>query len=101
MLQEKQKWFKDEFNIPNEKCLHGEGWIAPFCKAYKIKEYQQHGEAGSIDPSTVDSEWAHVQKVLATFPLKDWWNFNETSLFAFAPPDHGLATKQMKGKKKE
>src|SRR5438046_2666277 len=31
---------------------------------------------------------------------KDRWNFDETALFAFAPPDRGLASKQMSGKKK-
>ncbi|KIK81635.1 hypothetical protein PAXRUDRAFT_155635, partial [Paxillus rubicundulus Ve08.2h10] len=29
------------------------------------------------------------------------WNFDETDLFPFAPPDHGLLTKQMSRKKKE
>ncbi|KIJ07369.1 hypothetical protein PAXINDRAFT_90515, partial [Paxillus involutus ATCC 200175] len=60
-----------------------------------------HGEAGSVDTDAVAIERARVQKILATFPPKDRFNFDETSLFALAPPDRGLATKQMSGKKKE
>ncbi|KIN96797.1 hypothetical protein M404DRAFT_162208, partial [Pisolithus tinctorius Marx 270] len=60
-----------------------------------------HGEAGSVDPSAVEAERTCIQKILATFPLKDQWNFDDTSFFAFAPPDCGLTMKQMSGKKKE
>jgi len=62
MLQEKRKRFEDLFNVPDIERLLGDGWLLPFCRAYKIKEYKQHGEAGSADP-------------------KDQWNFDETSLF--------------------
>ncbi|KIJ04375.1 hypothetical protein PAXINDRAFT_122841 [Paxillus involutus ATCC 200175] len=101
MLREKRRRFEDEFGVPEEKRLTGDGWIAPFCRAYKIKEYRRHGEAGSVDTDAVAIERARVQKILATFPPKDRFNFDETSLFALAPPDRGLATKQMSGKKKE
>ncbi|KAH7929555.1 DDE-domain-containing protein [Leucogyrophana mollusca] len=101
MLREKRKRFEDELNVPQNERLTGEGWLAPFCKAYKIKEFRRHGEAGSVDLNAVARERARVQKILSTFPSKDRWNFDESSLFAFAPPDRGLATKQMSGKKKD
>lgn len=41
-----------------------------------------------------------MREILARFTKKDRWNFDESSLFAFAPPDRGLATRQMNGKKK-
>jgi DDE superfamily endonuclease len=41
-----------------------------------------------------------MREVLAPFGKRDRWNFDETRLFAFAPPDRGLATTQMSGKKK-
>ena len=33
------------------------------------------------------------------YAKKDRWNFVKSALFAFAPPDHGLAMQQMSGKK--
>ncbi|KIK80474.1 hypothetical protein PAXRUDRAFT_158592, partial [Paxillus rubicundulus Ve08.2h10] len=38
---------------------------------------------------------------LAKFVPRDRFNFNETGFFPYAPPDQGLATKQMSRKKKE
>ncbi|KIN95258.1 hypothetical protein M404DRAFT_34310 [Pisolithus tinctorius Marx 270] len=87
MLWEKRKRFEDEFNIPEERRLTGDGWISPFCKAYHIKEYRRHGEAASVDIEAVATEHTRLQKILSTFPPKDRFNFDKTSLFAFAPPD--------------
>jgi hypothetical protein len=67
---------------------------------YKIKEYRRHGEAGSVDLAAVEAERKRMREVLAPFAKKDRWNFDESGLFAFAPPDQGLATQQMSGKKK-
>lgn len=67
---------------------------------YKIKEYRRHGEAGSVDPAAVKAERKRMREVVAPFAKKDRLNFDETSFFAFAPPDRGLAMQQMSGKKK-
>jgi hypothetical protein len=82
MLQEKRKRFEDEFSIPEESRLIGDGWIAPFCKAYHIKEYRRHGEAASVNMDAVATERARVRKILSTFPSKDRFNFDATSFFA-------------------
>jgi DDE superfamily endonuclease len=49
----------------------------------------------------VNAEQVRVCEILAAFSPRDRWNFDESSLFAFAPPDRGLVSKQMKGKKKD
>ncbi|KIN95966.1 hypothetical protein M404DRAFT_164548, partial [Pisolithus tinctorius Marx 270] len=54
-----------------------------------------HGKAASVDLAAVRAEQQHIAKILEKFNPKYCWNFNETSLFAFAPPDQGLATRQM------
>jgi len=56
MLKEKRNRFEELFNIPKEEQLAGEGWVAPFCLAYKIHEHCQHGEAGSVDLAAVGVE---------------------------------------------
>jgi hypothetical protein len=68
--------------------------------SYKIREYRRHGEAGSVDLAAVEAEQKRMREVLAPFAKKDRWNFDESGLFAFAPPDRGLAFKQTSGKKR-
>jgi len=50
-----------------------DGWLS-FCKAYKIKEYRRHGEAGSVDMEKVAVEQVWVQNILTKFAPKDCWN---------------------------
>lgn len=53
-----------------------------------------------MDPMLVEAERRRMREVLAAFAQRDRWNFDESSFFAFAPPDRGLALKQMSGKKR-
>jgi hypothetical protein len=53
-----------------------------------------------VDPILVETERKRMREVLAPFAQKDRWNFDESSFFAFAPPDRGLAFQQMSGKKR-
>ncbi|KIK20164.1 hypothetical protein PISMIDRAFT_106334, partial [Pisolithus microcarpus 441] len=61
----------------------------------------RHGEAGSVDTDAVERERQRCQRVLAKYAARDRSNFDEMALFPFCPPDRGLATKQMSGKKKD
>ncbi len=65
---------------------------------YKLKEIQKHGEVGSVDIATVIEEQAWIKELLARFQPEDCWNMDESALFAFSPPDRGLAQMQMSGK---
>jgi hypothetical protein len=69
-------------------------------RRYKIKEYRRHGEAGSVDIVAVEAERLHMREILAPYLKRDRFNCDESAFFAFAPPDRGLATQQMSGKKK-
>jgi hypothetical protein len=66
---------------------------------YRLREIKPHGEAGSVDAELVMHERLHILELLARFPMADHWNVDESALFAFAPPDQGLARQQMSGKK--
>ena len=33
MLREKRKWFEDEFDVPENEQLTGDGWVPSFYKA--------------------------------------------------------------------
>ena len=81
MLKEKRSRFEELFNVPNEERLLGDGWVASFCRAYKIREQRRHGEAGSVDLATVKAEQVRVRSILSKFAPQDRWNFDETSFF--------------------
>jgi len=81
MLREKRKRFEDLLGVPDDERLSGEGWVAPFCAAYNLKECRRHGEAGSVDLEAVEKERKRLQLLMLTFRLRDRWNFDETSLF--------------------
>ena len=117
MLVKKRKRFEEKFNMLKNEQLEGESWVQSFCKTwgfqlwcffreftqkyrYKLKEFCRHGEAASVEPTLVEAERRHMWEVLAPFAQKDRWNFNESSFFAFAPLDCGLAFRQMSGKKR-
>jgi hypothetical protein len=51
--------------------------------------------------AVVAADRAHIRKKMEEYEPKDRFNADETALFAFAPPDKGMASKQMSGKKKE
>ena len=81
MLQEKCNRFEELLEVPENERLPGEGWVQSFCKAHKLKEYRQHGEASSAEPSAIEKERKHVQDLMKKFAPQDRWNFDETSLF--------------------
>ena len=64
-----------------------------------MKEYKRHGEAASADLAAAEDERKRLSEILAPYAKRDRWNVDESGLFGFAPPDRGLAAKQMKGKK--
>ena len=64
-----------------------------------LKEYQYHGEAGSVMEQSVEAACARLQKVTERFSLRDVYNMDETGLNYRMPPDRGLASKQMSGSK--
>ncbi|PCH35784.1 hypothetical protein WOLCODRAFT_80289, partial [Wolfiporia cocos MD-104 SS10] len=64
-----------------------------------IKEHRRYGEAGSIDLEAAKVEQKRVSGEFKKYPPADNLNLNESSLFGFAPPDRGLLSIQLSGKK--
>ena len=74
--------FEDICKVPNGERLTGRGWIASFCRTYKLKECHRHGEAGSVDPLEVEAEREQIQLILAVYQPKDCWNVDDSSVKA-------------------
>ncbi|KIK90525.1 hypothetical protein PAXRUDRAFT_151738, partial [Paxillus rubicundulus Ve08.2h10] len=64
-----------------------------------LKEFCQHGEAGSVNLEAVEKEQELIRNIYAEYAPKDNLNFDKSGLFGFAPPNQGIASKQMLGKK--
>jgi hypothetical protein len=59
----RQKWtrFADLVGIPqNERLGLSDRWLASFKKRCGLKEFKQHGEAGSVDPADVEHEHERI-----------------------------------------
>jgi hypothetical protein len=78
------------------------GWLEGFKKRYKIKEYVQHGEAGSAQTDNPDNiaQMEAIRKLCKEYALKDILNMDETGLNWKRTPDRTLATKPHSGTKK-
>ena len=61
ILREKRKQIEEMLQVPETERLPGEGWVAPFRKAYKIKEFRRHG-AASVDLAAVEAERKRLQE---------------------------------------
>jgi hypothetical protein len=81
MLQEKHARFEELLNVPDNQRLSGDGWVMSFCKTYKLKEQQRHGEAGSVDLQAVEAECKCLQALIKKYVPRDHFNFDETGLF--------------------
>ncbi|KAL5521948.1 PDC2 [Sanghuangporus sanghuang] len=99
MLIEKRRRFEEEFNVVESERLMSTGWVQSFLRRYGLKEVCRHGEAASVDMEKVTQERARLAKILEKYAPRDQFNFDETGLYPYAPPDRGLASKQMSGKK--
>ena len=77
-------------------------WLEGFKKRFKIKEYVQHGEAGSAATDDLDNiaQMERVRLLCAEYELRDVFNIDETGLNWKRTPDRTLATKSYSGTKK-
>jgi hypothetical protein len=56
MLKVKRERFEEKLGVPEGERLLGDGWIAQFCRTYKLKEVRRHGEAASVNLQAVEVE---------------------------------------------
>ena len=70
------------------------GWLEGFKKRYKIKEYVQHGEAGSAATDDLDNivQMEAVRQLCKEYELRNILNMDETGLNWKRTPDRTLAT---------
>ena len=57
------------------------GWIIKFNKRHNIRNYRQHGEAGSVNTELAKEEMARIRAKLQQYHPDDIYNIDETVLF--------------------
>ena len=80
-----------------------DGWLAGFKTRFSlnVKSYRLHGEAASAPLQDLDESRSSLRETLASFPLEDIFNADETGLFFRLLPNQTLATSSHKGTKKD
>ena len=66
MLRVKREWFEKQMDVLENERLTGDGWVANFCSAYKIKEFRRHGEV--IDGTSMSRVCFHLPLQIAAWP---------------------------------
>jgi hypothetical protein len=104
ILKEKAKHLWDALPQYNDAEMPkwSNGWLDNFKKRYKIREYVQHGEAGSAQTDKPDNitQMEHVRQLCTKYEERDILNMDETGLNWKRTPDRTLATKSHSGTKK-
>jgi hypothetical protein len=57
------------------------GWIIKFNKRHNIRNYRQHGEAGSVNTELAEEEMCKIREELKQYHPNDIYNMDETALF--------------------
>ena len=75
------------------------GWLQSYKQRYNVRHYKFHGEAASVDLSSVAAARARIQALLQGYHPRNIYNFDESGLCYRMPPDRGLASTQLSGVK--
>ena len=75
------------------------GWIDEFKRCHALHHYQNHGEAGSVNLTSVKEECMRMQHELQGWDLNDVFNADETSFFWKSIQNNGLSTRGLPGRK--
>jgi len=85
---------------------YSKGWLEKFKIRFKIKQYQIHGESGSVSKELVDLARKETREFIKSWlakgngrSIRDIFNLDETALFYKLLPNKTLADGPVEGKK--
>ena len=85
--------------LPGNSLRFSNGWVDEFKKCHALQHYQSHGEASSVDLTSIKEERVRMQHELQGWDLNDVFNADETSFFWKLIQNNGLSTKGLPGRK--
>lgn len=76
-------------------------WVQKFKRRYNIRLRVAHGDAGSVDVSALEAQRRELTALLDDYSPEVIFNFDETGLFFRMLPSQSLASKKIRGRKKD
>ena len=86
-------------DLPGDAIKFSNGWVDEFKRRHALQHYQSHGEAGSVNLTSVKEEHTRMRGELQGWDLNDVFNADETSFFWKSIQNNGLSTKGLPGRK--
>ena len=99
LIVAKAERLKDALNLSSDAIKFSNGWVDEFKKRRALQHHHNHGEAGSVNLTSVKEERERMQCELRGWDLDDVFNTDETSFFWKSIQNNGLSTKGLPGKK--
>ena len=99
LIVAKAERLRDALKIPADAIKSSNGWVNEFKRRHALQHYQHHGEAGSVNLTSVKEERVRMRRVLEGWDLNNVFNVDETSFYWKSVQNHGLSTKGLPGRK--
>ena len=99
LIVAKGERLRDALNLPIDAIKFSNGWVDEFKRRHGLQHHQNHGEAGSVNLTSVKEERTRMWRELQGWDLNDVFNADETSFFWKATQNNGLSTKGLPGRK--
>jgi len=99
LIVAKAERLRDVLNLPIDGIKFSHGWIDEFKRRHALHHYQNHGEAGSVNLTSVKEERMRMRHELQGWDLNDVFNADETSFFWKSIQNNGLSTRGLPGRK--
>ena len=100
LIIEKARNIAKNLNIKEGDLAFSDGWLSSFKTRHGIKQRKLCGESASVNMDLYNTSLPLLQQKIKEYSLPNIFNFDETSLFYRMRPDKTLASKVMKGQKK-
>jgi len=99
LIVAKAERLREALNLPIDAIRFSNGWVDEFKRRHALQHHQHHGEAGSVNLTSVKEERIRMRHELQGWDLNDVFNADETSFFWKTVQNNGLSTKGLPGRK--
>jgi len=101
LLQLQAKKFATLLDISEDDFKASNGWLDRFKKRHNIRRFKIHGESESAPIEKLPEQRQELVELLSQYRPENVYNADETGLFFRMTPNQTLATKTVKGMKKD
>jgi transposase len=102
LIQEQARRFAFKLKIPeSELPKFSVGWLVKFQQRHNLRSVKFCGESGSADEQAIRDHLPGIIEEVKKYRPCDVFNMDETGLFYRMAPDKTIATKNLKGSKKD